>query len=208
MIIRFVHGWGFDRSLWDRVVALLPEHDCRREDRGYFGDSVEAPIAGEHLAVTHSLGTLHALAAPAPECRGMLAINGFDRFAAAPDFPGVALRVLDRMLQRLAAAPAAVVGEFRARCGSPPAAGVPDLLRLHCDLLMLRNMDCHAGPWLAPLHTLEADDDPLLPPQMRDALFASAPQRLRLRQPAGRHLLPLTAPAACAAAIRDVLDKL
>ena len=208
MIIRFVHGWGFDRSLWDGVIALLPEHDFRCEDRGYFGAPAEAAIAGEHLAVTHSLGTLHALAGPAPGCRGLLAINGFDRFGAAPEFPGVALRVLDRMLQRLAAAPAAVVGEFRARCGAPPAAGAPDLPALQRDLLMLRNTDCRAGPWPARLHTLEADDDPLLPLAMRDAVFASTPHRLRLRQPTGSHLLPLTAPAACAAAIRDLLDKL
>jgi len=208
VILRFVHGWGFDRTLWEAVIALLAEHQCQVEDRGYFGAPESPPSTGEFLAVTHSLGTLHALAAPAPHCRGLIAINGFDRFSAAPGFPGIAERVLERMLHRHETDPAATLGEFRMRCGAPPPGAKLDRAALHRDLLMLRSMDCRAGPFPSPLVTLEAEDDPLLPLPLRDAVFASAPGRVRLRRPAGGHLLPLTAPAACAAAIRDVLDSL
>lgn len=208
MILRFVHGWGFAASLWDGVIALLPDHDCRADDRGYFGPAATPAIDDEHIAIGHSLGTLHLLAAPLPGCRGLFAINGFDRFAAAPGFPGIAPRVLDRMVQRLEADPDTVVGEFRARCEAPAARRSPAVTALRADLQMLRDMDCRGGPWPAPLVTLEADDDPLLPLPMRDAVFAFAAGRVRLRQRAGGHLLPLTAPAACAAAIRDVLDSL
>lgn len=210
MILLFWHGWAFDRTVWQGVTALLPEFDCRLADRGYFGTPDQPDCGDDAVVVAHSLGTMHVLAAPPPRCRGLVAINGFDRFSAAANFPGVAPRVLDRMMARLDDSPAAVVREFRQRCGAEGPVGplVPDVLR--ADLAVLRDGDCRAqaARWDAPIVLVEAEDDPILPPALRGAVFASAPRLHRQRQATGGHLLPVSAPAACAAAIRELVDLL
>lgn len=210
VILQFLHGWAFDRTLWQGVTALLPQFDCRIADRGYFGAPDVAECAEDVVAVAHSLGTMHLLAAPPPRCRGLIAINGFDRFSAATDFSGVAPRVLDRMLARLAETPETVVREFRQRCGTDAPVGPLAPAVLRADLALLRDGDCRAqaARWAAPIVLLEAEDDPILPPALRGAVFASASRLDRLRRPTGGHLLPATAPAACAAAIRELVDSL
>ena len=210
MILLFQHGWAFDRTLWQGVTALLPEHDCRLADRGYFGAPHLPDCADDMIVVTHSLGTMHALVAPPPRCRGLVAINGFDRFSAAEGFPGVPLRVLDRMAARLAESPDQVVREFRQHCGTDASVGPLVPAALQADLALLRDGDCRADAarWTAPIVLLEAKDDPILPPGLRSAVFASAPRLHRVSQPTGGHLLPVTAPAACAAAIRNLVDTL
>lgn len=208
MILLFVHGWGFDQTVWQGVTALLPELDCRVADRGYFGEPCAPACDGDTLVIAHSLGAMRMLAAPPAHCRGIVAINGFERFSADGDWPGIAPRVLDRMQVRLEPAPAAVVSEFRARCGAAAADGPMRTDTLRNDLALLRDGDARdaAARWTLPLVTLEAEDDPILPPALRDAAFASVPGRVRLRQPTGGHLLPVTDPAACAAAIKDLME--
>ena len=194
--------------MWRDVIALLPELDCRVADRGYFGAACAPAVDDDTLVIAHSLGAMQMLASPPLTCRGMVAINGFERFSAYADWPGVPPRVLDRMLARLEQAPAAVVSEFRARCGAAAADGPLRTDTLRDDLALLRNGDARdaAARWTLPLVTLEAEDDPILPPALREAAFASVAERVRLRRPVGGHLLPVSDPAACVAAIRDLME--
>lgn len=205
MIIRFLHGWGFDSTLWDAVIALLPEHECRADDAGYFGSALA--VEEGTLAVAHSYGAMRLLAAPGPSLRGLIAINGFDCFAAHRGFPGIAPRVLSRMQTRFAADPAAVLTEFRQRCGTAIPAPTPDSAALARDLAALAHDD-RRGTCAVPVLSLQSADDPLLPAAMRDAVFASAPAADRLTAPVGGHLLPLTRPERCAAAIRSMVERL
>ncbi|MES2493370.1 MAG: alpha/beta hydrolase [Pseudomonadota bacterium] len=210
MILLFLHGWAFDRTLWRDVIGLLPRLDCRLADRGYFGAPAVADCSDDVVAVTHSLGTMHLLAAPPPHCRGLVAINGFDRFCAAPGFPGVPRRVVDRMAVRMAADASAVVNDFRARCGmgGAPAMQAADVLA--ADLALLRDGDCReqASRWQAPLVLLDAHDDPILPAALRGAAFGGTPGARRIMQERGGHLLPVTLPGACAAAISELVESL
>jgi len=205
LILTFHHGWGFDHTLWDRLVPLLPDHHCHADDRGYFGPSRMAP-AGT-IAVTHSFGTLRVLADPPPGLAAIVAINGFDCFAARPGFPGIPPRVLARMQARFAQEPAAVLADFRARCGADAAPPIADRAALAADLAALAGKDARQ-PLGIPLLSLQAQDDPLLPPEMRGAVFASTPAADRFTAPFGGHLLPLTDPARCAAAIRAMAERL
>jgi pimeloyl-[acyl-carrier protein] methyl ester esterase len=203
--IVFVHGWGFGPSIWDAVIAHLPDVDVVRADRGYFGapewPAPEWPtVDGPCLAVTHSFGAM-ALLGDAPQgCCGLLAINGFDRFTAADGHAGVHPRVIDRMIARLESDPAAVLRDFHARLGSAVPAGTPDAARLRDDLLAMRDGDRReaSAAWPAPLLALDGADDPLLFPDMRAAQFADAPYVERATV-AGGHVLPLTHPEICAA---------
>lgn len=206
MRIALLHGWGFDASLWQSVIPLLAEFDCRADDRGYFGAAQTAGTAD--LVVTHSLGTLRALAAPRPGCRGIVAINGFDCFAAHADFSaGVPTRLLDRMLARLDSDPEATLAEFRTRCGAPDAPTLADPDTLRADLQLLREGDGR-GLWRGPLALLSGDADPIVTPAHQTACFTDRPDVIRGSVPGGGHLLPLTAPTECASAIRALAARL
>lgn len=209
MRLLFIHGWGFAADFWDPLAALLPEFGQVRRDRGYFGKPSEPLIEGPVVAVAHSFGAMWALRDPPAACRGLVAINGFDRFAAQGELPGVPARVIDRMVARFGDEPVAVLAEFRRRCGSeaPFAAPNPELLRE--DLEALGNLDCSAISAQAPypILSLQGAADTILPPALRAAAFGSAPRFERATHPSGGHLLPHTDSAYCARAIRAFVEQ-
>jgi len=193
----FLHGWGFDASLWDRLRRELAPLPSSVWDRGYFGRARREPVAGPVLAIGHSLGSLILAADPPPGCVGLVAINGFDRFSGDGAVPG---RVIDRMRRRLATAPREVLDAFRIRCGAALFEGAIDERSLADDLDLLAAGDARGTA--RPLQVLHGAADPILPTEMRTAVFAGAP---RETASGGGHLLPLTHPDWCAAMIRTVL---
>ncbi|MCK9543141.1 MAG: alpha/beta fold hydrolase [Novosphingobium sp.] len=204
----FLHGWGFGADVWRDVLPRLDAFDCVVADRGYFGECVEPPLPDAFAMVTHSLGAMLALRQPLPGCRTLVAINGFDRFAAGPGSPGVAKRVLDRMVARLEADVRATVADFRARCGEIAPFEEPDKARLARDLAFLRDGDCRADAAAAPfpILSLQGEADPILPRALRDAAFAGARnRRMEVHDDAG-HLLPLTHADWCAERIAAFVD--
>src|SRR5690606_23536261 len=104
--------WGFGPAIWRQLAVHLPDVETSFADRGYFGGSGDEPPQEPSVFITHSLGALLALEQLPSQCRGLVAVNGFDRFVAGKDSPGVAKRVLDRMLSRLELDASAVVTEF------------------------------------------------------------------------------------------------
>lgn len=201
----FCHGWGFDAFVWDPLAALLPDFAQARDDAGYFGAPAAPEPLGPYIAVTHSFGTMRLLAASPPGIAGMVAINGFDRFTAAPDFPGTPARVVDRMISAAAQVPETVLADFHARIGSAVPEGTPDAERLETDLLALRDGDLRAlaGQVRLPILSLQAARDPLLPMGLRETVFAAVPGVMRRTHPDAGHLLPLQEPEWCAGAIRS-----
>lgn len=205
MKLLFAHGWGFDRQFWEPLAALLPQWAHVIDDRGYFGAPTTPPVEGPCVAVTHSFGTMRLLAAPPPGLAGIVAINGFERFTAVGGRAGVPLRVLDRMLRRFENEPREVLAEFRRTCGSTEPFGAIDAPLLHADLLRLR--DAAPPPPRVPVLVLHGGRDPLLPAAMRETSFtAPGVDVRRLDHAEGGHLLPLEAPALCAAAVRGMVE--
>lgn len=204
----FFHGWGFDSGIWDRVSRLLGDWPALYFDRGYFG-APGAPVAdGPCIAVTHSFGTMLALRDPPAHCAGILAINGFDRFVAAPGSPGVPGRIVERMTARFDEEPEAVLHEFRRRCGWESPFTLRSAQVLGEDLRRLATMDCTAISTRTelPILSLQGSADPILPEAMRAAVFAKTRGIQRATIAKGGHLLPLTEPEACARAIRDFAE--
>ena len=197
----FLHGWGFDASIWAPLRAVLSEYDAVAWDRGYF-DTAKAPeIDGPVLAIGHSLGAL-LLAAGAPRRSiGLVAINGFDRFTGDEAVP---TRVIERMRKRFTEAPAEVLADFRSRCGAPPAPPIFDMDMLADDLALLAEADAR-GVFPAPILALHGADDPILNSQMRGLVFAGA---VRETFPGAGHLLPITHSGWCADRIRAFADTL
>jgi pimeloyl-ACP methyl ester carboxylesterase len=200
--ILLVHGWGFGPNLWRPLRAALPAHAWFALDLGYFGPAeLDLPPALE-LVVGHSFGCLWAMGHPGLAGLPLVAVNGFPRFSAAPDFPhGTPLRVLDRMLRRLREDPGDVLRSFHTRCGTAMPRGGPDRARLTLDLLRMRDEDARPFPARQPILALAAEDDPLVAPTLARQAF---PGGLRLL-PGGGHVLPLTRPAALAQIIQEGL---
>ncbi|AKM11837.1 hypothetical protein AB433_13320 [Croceicoccus naphthovorans] len=208
MSLLFLHGWAFDGSIWDDVISRLGRFRCLVDDRGYFGAPVSALTDGPVLLVTHSFGTMRALGALPAQCRGLVAINGFDCFGARTDFPGVPPRLIDRMLGRLAGDAEAVVADFRARCGAPPAQGEINREPLEHDLIAMRDGDARQAGGSLPILSIQGGADPIMPPAMRAAVFAGAAQVERIERTDGGHLLPVTDPDYCAVMIERFADNL
>ncbi|GAB3124781.1 alpha/beta fold hydrolase [Novispirillum itersonii] len=198
-----IHGWSYTPALWDAVAAALSGAPLRLErvDLGYFGPE-HRPVGRPDLVVGHSFGSLWALMHPDLAAVPVLAVNGFTRFAAAPDFAaGVAPRGLARMIRGISSDAAAVLAGFRAQIGDAAAVpeGPPESGRLIGDLERLR--DDIAALHAAPLTALAGDGDPLIPPDHSRACFGDSVRFVS----GGGHLLPLTHPAVVADAIRACL---
>lgn len=197
-----LHGWGYDASLWDTVRDLLPAGlAVDTIDLGYFGAARPAAAVLEPvtLAVGHSLGALWWLTQTTEAWQRLLCINGFARFTATAGYLGVAPRLLARMRQQFSRDPAAVLADFHARCGGHAPAAVPDIPSLAAGLGWLADCDGRttAAARRRDIFALAGTHDPIVPPAMSAGAF---PDQCEFIASTG-HLLPLTAPAACAARI-------
>ncbi len=186
-----LHGWGFDSSFWNEMCSALSGFHVVRWDRGYFGTPVMQDISGPVIGIGHSLGAmiLHALL---PDGVELISINGFDRFAGENRTPP---RVIARMRSRFAEDPEAVLRDFRARieASSPPS--FFDARRLGADLELLAIGQTEQRQ--RRVFALHGGRDPLLP--FQEEIF---PDRPRLTHPDAGHILPVTHPLWCAAAVR------
>ncbi|GBQ11686.1 alpha/beta fold hydrolase [Swaminathania salitolerans] len=220
----FLHGWSYDSGVWASVREALPDPDgavfldLGHTDLAHTDPSqtnpshMDAPCPDRipdepFLAVGHSAGALWFLNRAAPQCRGVVAINGFSRFCKAPDFEnGIEPRLVERMIRQLDSDPAATVRRFRKSIMCPlfplpePA---PDALRAGLQGLLEHDGRPAARSLGRRLVSVEGEEDPLLCAAMRDEAFPEADRRIL----PGGHLLPLTDPESCARIIRDTLDR-
>jgi pimeloyl-[acyl-carrier protein] methyl ester esterase len=228
-VLWFVHGWGFDAGVFDALADRLEPSlqpilqpmaqpmsqpiSQLRYDAGYVGSALLEPPTQPFIAVAHSFGMMRVLKNLAPHCMGIVCLNGFARFSAAPDFAaGTPLRLIDRMLQRLRQDPMGVVNTFRARCGAPPypASTGLDVDRLFADLSALRDDDVRAAlaACPVPIVAVAADDDPIVSPAMTAMTFAKRSSTPPVMLSEGGHVLPVTHPAKCADAVRQLIQLL
>lgn len=169
-----------------------------------------APINGPVIAIGHSLGVMRLLRSLPSNCVGVVSINGFPRFSAAPDFDaGVPRRMLDRMMKRLSADPAAVVQDFRERCAEASVLGEPRLEPLARDLELLRDEDQRdaLAALPVPLLILAGEDDPIVPAAMTQAAFGGRVGDERHDLEHGGHLLPVSDAPWCARHIAGFIAR-
>lgn len=191
----FVHGWAGTPRLWDPVRAALAARGVGAEEMvGNVhpgGPATPRPIIG----IGHSLGAAWLLS-QGPALAGFVAINGFTRFSAAPDFPaGTHPRVLSTMRRRLLADPGAVLADFHARAGLPLPPGPYDADALAQGLDLLGSIDARAafGDFASPHLALCGQDDLIVPPAHSAACFPDP-----VMVAGAGHGLPVTHPDLCA----------
>lgn len=201
----YLHGWGYDAHFWERLHAHLPawQHICA--DAGYFGSPAQPPLPDiPFWAIGHSAGACALLALRSPLCRGLISINGFTRFTAAPDYPeGLPTRLLQRMIRQFGRQPETVLHQFRQMCGeeNPTLPVTLNHTALTDGLTALETIDHRAllPYWHGRLYSLHSVDDPLSP--ARSGMGATA---FSMEQ-SGGHRLPLTHPQECAAFLTRII---
>jgi pimeloyl-[acyl-carrier protein] methyl ester esterase len=212
MSLVFVHGWGFDSSLWESVREELRDLECETLDLGFYGRPAAARPNGRTVAIGHSLGFLWLLHERPFPWRALVSISGMPRFTKAADYRcGVAARLLDSMIARFAGAPQATLDDFFARCGTTAAApDGADCRRLAEALLWLKDWDARdsLAAERVPLLALYAADDEIVPKELSEDVFASRPETVLGASPGGGHALPLSRPKWVASHIREFVGRL
>ncbi|MBF0261338.1 MAG: alpha/beta hydrolase [Magnetococcales bacterium] len=200
-----VHGWGLGAGAWRPVRRGLQAWSTHSLELGFHHPAATAlPSGGDFLAIGHSLGflwlTRQLLLDPdlATRCRGLIAINGFCRFARAADFPaGVAPRILERMVSRLSVDPHSVLKDFQRQGGLQSLLALPSILNTQAlaqGLAWLAEWDSRPllASWEKPLLVIASQDDRVVTPEMMVQQFQPGPSSTLEWFEDGGHLLPLT----------------
>ncbi|MFZ0692779.1 MAG: alpha/beta hydrolase [Alphaproteobacteria bacterium] len=209
----FVHGWGFDSSLWDKVIDELPDFECEAVDFGFSGHpKLPNPNGAEPvIAIGHSLGFLWLLHERPVAWRALVSIGGMPRFTKAADYRfGVDGRILDATIARFEKEPAETLSDFIGYCGCARAVNGIDRARLGEALRWLKEWDARGklAEDSSPLLALFADNDAIVPKELSEDIFGHRHNTKRAVRPDGGHALPLTEPRWCATAIREFVESL
>jgi pimeloyl-[acyl-carrier protein] methyl ester esterase len=197
----FIHGWGFDPYLWDKVAALVPAWPQYRVDLGFFGGGESSlPESSDAILIGHSLGFIWGMHRK-QDWRGWIAINSFPRFLPNANGPGCTEAAALRGLRRnLRADPAAALQDFYRFIGAPEQKNTPDKECLMSGLDLLRDMDI-AASICTPGLVLASKQDKLVPMAVSENLAATHPDNRLMWHDGSTHLLPYHDPAWCANAI-------
>jgi len=195
MKIIFMHGWGCTGAVWDPLIAQFPKDECGVWDRGYWGQPSLVPFDPAAVYVTHSQG-LYDFLEYNQTPRALYILNGFTRFAAAPDWPaGVPARMLSRMQRQWQKNPHQVWTDFMTRAG---AIAQPWDDTAHVDFLgqalaELASKDYRAalGRLTCPIHAVGTLDDVIVPETLSEACFSGCEGTMRA---SGGHFLMQSAP--------------
>ncbi|WP_417789108.1 alpha/beta fold hydrolase [Terasakiella pusilla] len=202
----FVHGWGFDKSFWQDVIAHLQDFTCHSLDLGFYGKP-DMRLSTEAVYVTHSMGLCWLLDRKT-DLKGLVSVNGFTKFCAADDFvEGVNPRVLKRMIRQFTKTPETVWSDFMKNSGLTDAvfAAEADVQAMADGLAYLETCDVHNqySNLTCPKRALVGDADLIVPKKMSEASFAHD----LICYKGGNHLLPLYQPKWVADQLRDFLDQ-
>ncbi|MEO5346129.1 MAG: alpha/beta hydrolase [Magnetococcus sp. YQC-9] len=214
-----VHGWGFGAGMWRPLRRGLTTQTVQVLDLGFYGrPQLEFPPDRNFIAIGHSLGflwlTRQLQTQPdlSSRCLGLIAVNGFCRFARAEDFPaGVPRRILERMSVRLLSDPEGVLHDFLRQGGIEQPLALPsgvDIPALQQGLVWLTDWDSRAlfVDWHKPLQVIASLDDRVVTPEMTRSQFDAMPADCQCWLPDGGHLLPMTRPGFLASQIHAFVD--
>jgi pimeloyl-[acyl-carrier protein] methyl ester esterase len=208
MQLVFIHGWGFDTSLWDALAPHLTEFNQRRVDLGFFGPSSDTIDKHEPaILVGHSLGFVYGMTRR-HNWQGWIAINSFPRFVATTDKLGcVSEASLRRMKQNVLLDPVKTLSEFYVRLGATPpamlATAAKDKLASGLDVLRDTDIGKELTASSVPGLVLASANDPLVPLATSQNMMGSHIETLI--HPDGGHMLPQTASDWCAETIKSFI---
>ena len=205
MQIVFVHGWGFNASIWKELISHLPQWDMAAIDLGFIaGDEggVE-DIPEDAVIIGHSLGVMWSLKHLPSAPRALISICGFDRFS-----PPIARKSLELMKRGIGKRPEVQMHQFWNACGIAPFAPKETLngetLLKGLDWLMHWDARAERQGLTCPVLALAARDDKIVSQDMSNSIWT--PDQITWSDTGG-HALPMTRPSWCAEQIRCFLER-
>ena len=206
MELVFVHGWGFNSTIWRDVLAHLPGDRVHFIDLQFidgFEGTPEADLPASFIGVGHSLGVLYLLKRHADALAGLVSIAGFDNFCQ--HVPARQTWLMQRNLQRDAFGQ---MQRFWQACATgrfcPPAALDRARLSAGLDWLMQWDARPERAALRGPILSLASRDDRIVPPAMTEAIW-SAHDIAWLET--GGHALPLHQAQWCARQIGHFVEN-
>lgn len=199
----FVHGWGYDTSVWDPIIQNLNNVDVRCIELGFLGDEPQTDFdAKDALIIGHSLGVMWALKHIKQTPKAFISINGFDcfyKFTPAEIFKDIA-ECLDKD-------PVNYMKEFWAGNGVKPSK-VQNLnvVRIKEGLSWL--MYCDENKALkelsCPVSALASMGDKIVPARASKKIWGT---HKLLWSKEGDHMLPISNPEFCVIHIQEVIEN-
>ena len=161
-----VHGWGFHAGIWADVARHLGPADVTLVDLGLVAGGPEGSTEWpeDAIAVGHSLGVLWLLERGRGRFKGVVSIQGFDRFC--PHVAPARVAALKRGLEHDASD---TMQAFWRSCGAPGFAR-PEALNVASldeglDWLMHWDAQAAKEELDCPILALGSRDDPIVPPE-------------------------------------------
>lgn len=212
------HGWGFDRNAWSVWQSYLaPSCQLQAFDRGYYGEPYSPEfndLNTRKIIFAHSYG-LHLCPPRLLEsCDLLIIFNGFIRFhPEAPRSQKKSRLILQRMQDRFALEPGAVIRDFMQRCYDPVAyqdclGGEPDLNRLAEDLRLLGHSSISTATLekARRIHILHGAEDRIVPNPQGQVLFEKLRHHAQYHEIEGAgHGLPFSHTPQCRSILESAL---
>jgi pimeloyl-[acyl-carrier protein] methyl ester esterase len=206
----FVHGWGFNATIWRDLTGYMRNSEVSLVDLGFIAGGPKATTTwpSDAIAVGHSLGVLWLLHRAGEEgrapFRAVVSIQGFDRFC--PHIPQSRVAGMRRGLRRDAYQ---TVETFWRGCCTEPFAPPESLNveRLDEGLGWLLDWDESKAraELFCPTLALAARDDAVVAQAMSEAIWGA--DNIRWSETGG-HVLPLKQPQWCANYVLDFAHAL
>lgn len=206
MHLVFVHGWGFHAGVWADVAARLPDATISTVDLGFVtgGAAISEDWPDDAVAVGHSLGLMWLLKEAEGSYKGLVSIQGFDRFC-----PHVSEARVAALKRGLARDPGGTMQAFWRSCGVPDFAdgGALNVAALEKGLDWLMHWDAEAAKkrLQCPVLALASRDDPIVPEAMSEAVWGA--ENIVWSPDAG-HVLPVKHPDWCARHVAEFAASL
>ena len=200
----FVHGWGYDSTIWDRLINRLGGLRAHTIDLGYFGAESQTAFPEDAVAIGHSYGVMHLLAQRPARFRALVSIAGFDCFTAH-----IPPRTVAAMQAGLERDTDSQLRRFWTAAGTPDWApsgpARPEPLKSGLRHLMEGDERSALQALTCPVLALAGDADTIVPAAMSEAIWKG--RELHWRE-SGSHALPWTDTEWCAQHIEGFLHDL
>ena len=205
----FVHGWGFDPRVWNKMTPELGGYNHAFVNMGFIGEESipDIPDGEDIIAIGHSLGALWLLNNNPERYKGYISICGFPRF-----WDSGSRTYTNLMIERLKSNPGAQMVDFfhNWNLDSMYSLTSMNFPKLIDGLNWLLEWDCRADVQKLdiPKLVLAARDDFIVPENMTEEVWSNVPNTSMIWTDEGGHMLPLTMPAWCGTHIKPFIEAL
>lgn len=201
MKLVFVHGWGFDESVWNLMTPEFQEHDCYQVNLGFIGEEKLNVPPEKFIGIGHSLGGLWLLKHYPEQMNGFVSIASFNCF-----YEHIPHQILNKMQRNMLLDMNAQLQEFWHHAGLDHPEGFKNInaFKMIEGLIWLSQWKA-AIPENLPVKVLASRDDQIVPESMSEAVWKN--HNIEWSEDGG-HILPLTKPEWCIEKMKDFIDAL